>query len=889
MDAISKFEGLDHAQAAALLAKHGRNDMKPPKTSAWLRRLGRVVGEPTLLALLGVLALYLVMGSLGEAVLLGAFVMLVLVITYSEESRTEHTLEALGTFASPRAIALRDGAWTRLAGLDIVPGDLLRLQEGDRVPADVEVLEAHDLRIDESLLSGESAAVWKRQGAAGGLSPVEGAAGGLSPVEGAAGGLSPVEGAAGGLSPVEARPVDSFAWAGSLVLGGQGLARVCATGLNTRVGQLSRSLADIEPDPTPFQRSARKLVLWLGWLGALSCGVVVLLGWRSGLGWAPALLQGLTLAVALVPEELPVVLSVFMAMGSRRLARYKVLVQRLPAVETLGAISVLAVDKTGTLTANRMRLANVLPALGVEEAALLAASARACEPEPFDPMEKEILARAGNPHGSLEKEYELQGLPPRMGHLWSDGILSVKGGLEGVLEHCLPDAAAAAWARTEASRLANQGMRVLGVAEGAVGGLSPVEGAVGGLSPVEGAAGGLSPVEGAAGGLSPVEGAAGELPGGLKLLGLLAFEDPLREGVPEALESCRKAGIRVVMVTGDAPETAGAIAKQAGFSRWDKVALGADLDEAASAACADAARVAAVAAEFDVFARLAPRHKQILIKAWSHAGAVVAMTGDGVNDAPALSQAHVGVAMGERGTDVAREAAGVVLVDDSFISLVEGVRLGRETTRNILRAAAFVLAVHVPIVGLVLLCLFLGLPPLVSAAQVAFLELFIGPACSVVFERAVNSQDVMAQPPRDPKAPFLPWKGILFSVGQGGIIFATVACLYILSLYEAKLPVPQARSLAFTTLMLGDLALCWTLLSPVPAWKLERWTNLWFWGVAFGVMGLLELLRSLSFTESVLSMPPLNANGWRLALELGLAATLWHEIPKLWLKAPTAA
>lgn len=357
-------------------------------------------------------------------------------------------------------------------------------------------------------------------------------------------------------------------------------------------------------------------------------------------------------------------------------------------------------------------------------------------------------------------------------------------------------------------------------------------------------------------------------------MGLLAFEDPLRVGVPEALDSCHKAGIRVVMLTGDAPETARAIAGQAGFSRPDKVALGADLEDA------DPAHVTKLAAEVDVFARLAPAHKQILIKAWSAAGEVVAMTGDGVNDAPALTQAHVGVAMGERGTDVAREAAGVVLVDDSFISLVEGVRLGRETTHNILRAAVFVLAVHVPIVGLVLLCLIAGMPPLVSAAQVAFLELFIGPACSVVFERSRSSVNVMNQPPRDPKAPFLSWQSILFSVLQGAVILGSVATIYIHQL-NAGTPVPEARSLAFTALMLGDLALCWTLLSPLPFWKWERWRNVWFWGVAFGVMGLLELLRSWSFTESVLKMPPLNAQAWGLALGAGLAATLWYELPKM--------
>lgn len=790
-------QGLSSDDAARLLAQHGPNDMHPPQRAAWLRRMGRILREPTLLALLAVLALYLAMGSLSEAVLLGIFVALVLLITYIEESRTESAVDALGRFASPRAVALRDGAWMRVAGVDVVPGDILRLAEGDRVPADLELLEAHDLRVDESLLTGESAAVFKREGDGDG----------------------------------------ALAWAGCRVLGGQGIARVQATGLRSRIGKLSVSLASIEPNPTPFQKAADSLVRWLGWIAVLSCAAVVLLGLYRGQSFTVALLQGLTLAIATVPEELPVILTVFMAMGSRRLARHKVLVQRLPAVKTLGAISLLAVDKTGTLTANRMTLQAVLPAPDVDEAALLQAAARACEPEPFDPMERALLDRAGDPRGSLVKEYELQGLPPRMGHLWDSGLLSVKGGLEGVLEHCAPDAPRD-WARAEAGRLAAQGLRVLGVAEGRVDGLPEA------------------------------------LPGGLRLLGLVAFEDPLRDGIHASLQLCQRAGIRVVMMTGDAPETARAIAAQAGFARPDTVALGQDLQ--------DPAKAQALADNVDIFARMAPEHKQTLVRLWSARGEVVAMGGDGVNDAPALSQAHVGVAMGQRGTDVAREAAGVVLIDDSFTSLVEGVRLGRDTTRRILQAAVFVLAVHVPIVGLVLYCLALGLPPLVSAAQVAFLELFIGPTCSVVFERAFNHQDPMSRPPRDPREPFLSPRRMLAAVAQGAIILGVVAWTYQQGL--GGLGESPARSLAFSALMLADLMLCWTLLSPAPFWARERWDNAWFWGVAFGVMGLLELLRRLPFTEGVLKMPPLDLRGWGHALALAAGATLWHEAPKLFQK-----
>jgi len=795
-------QGLSQAAAAALLAQHGSNQLEAEGRHGFWHRLWDVLREPTLLVLLAVLGIYVFLGQKGDAGLLSLFVFLVIIITFMEETRTEQALKALKNFASPRALVRREGQALRIAGVEVVPGDVLLLMEGDRVPADGRVVESHDFKVDESLLTGESLGVWKQAEGAG----------------------------------------DScMVFAGSLVLQGQATAWVEATGMATRMGGISRGLSGIEPELTPFQKSTHRLVSVMAVVAVLSCGGVVALALAQGQGWGAALVQGLTLAIATVPEELPVVLTVFLALGARRLSREGVLAHHIPAVETLGAITLLAVDKTGTLTTNEMLLAVAQPCCGADEAALLDTAARACELDPFDPMERQILARSGKVQGLLAHEWSLTGNPPRMAHLWQDGSLAVKGAVEGVLQHCdLPEAERERVLEL-ASAMARRGQRVLGVARGSLD----------------------------AAAVPPQE-----IPQGLRFVGLLGFEDPVRPGVRQAIAECQRGGISVVMMTGDAPETALAVARQLGFQRSEQVVTGPQLAQATPA------QVAAWAREADIFARLAPEQKHMLVQAWTAQGQVVGMTGDGVNDAPALAQAHVGVAMGARGTDVAREAADLVLIDDSFTSLVAGVRIGRATTQRILLAASFIVAVHVPIVTLVLACLALRLPPLITAAQVAFLELFIGPACSVVFERNPIESDCMDRRPRDPKAPLVSLKAFAYALLQGLVILAVVLGIYAHGIRAGQDPM-EARSLAFFTLLLSDLLLCWSALSHRPFWWHERWTNLSLYGVSAGVLGLIGLLVALPWTGPLLRMKSLSWGEFLLAGLAAATATLWIEIPKI--------
>jgi Ca2+-transporting ATPase len=794
-------QGLSAEQASALLAEHGPNQLEAEGRHGFFRRLWDVLREPTLLVLLAVLCIYVFLGQKGDAGLLSLFVFLVIIITFMEEGRTEEALKALKNFASPRALVRRGGQAQRIAGVEVVPGDVLLLMEGDRVPADARVLESHDFKVDESLLTGESLGVWKQAGAEGEL---------------------------------------GMAYAGSLVQQGQATALVTATGMATRMGGISRGLSGIASELTPFQKSTKRLVSVMALVAVVSCGCVVALALAQGQGWGAALVQGLTLAIATVPEEMPVVLTVFLALGARRLSKVGVLAHRIPAVETLGAITLLAVDKTGTLTTNEMLLKQLAPCCGADEAALLDASARACELDPFDPMERQILSKCGAVQGELAHEWSLAGRPPRMAHLWKDGRLAAKGAVEGVLQHCSLSEAERQAVLDQAADMARQGLRVLGVAEGRLdASLAPPQ----------------------------------DIPQGLRFAGLLGFEDPVRPGVREAIGECRRGGISVVMMTGDAPETALAVARQLGFQRSEQVVTGGQL------ALAEPGQVERWAREVDIFARLAPEQKHSLVQAWTRQGQVVGMTGDGVNDAPALAQAHVGVAMGARGTDVAREAAALVLTDDSFTSLVAGVRTGRATTQRILLAASFILAVHVPIVTLVLACLALRLPPLITAAQVAFLELFIGPACSVVFERNPIEADCMDRRPRDPQAALVPPKAFAYALLQGLVILAVVLGIYGRGIHGGQDPV-EARSLAFFTLLLADLLLCWVALSHRPFWRRERWANLSLYLVGAGVLGLMGLLVALPWTGPLLHMKPLSLRQLLMASAAAAAATLWAELPK---------
>ena len=760
---IESLQGLSVETAARRLKDEGLNELSVSQRRSSLDIIWEVVREPMFLLLIGAGAIYLVLGDPKEAAILLGFVLLIMGITVFQERRTDNTLNTLRDLSSPRAKVVRGGQICRIPGAEVVREDVLLLAEGDRIPADGRVVEAHELATDESMLTGESVEVSKQA------------------------------------------PADRV-FAGTMVVRGQGVVVVESIGNQTELGKIGRSLGDISMESSPLRAEVSRLTQRLLAVGVGLCLVLVVLFWALRGDLLHAFLAGITLAMGILPQEFPVILIVFMALGARRMAVHQVLTRRLNAIEILGETTVLCVDKTGTLTQNRMALVRLsvggtdldvtaLPDGELPEAyhELLEYALLASEIDPNDPMETAVHKLAGaqlagtehlHSQWTLAHEYELTPQLLAMSHLWRSSadkpvVVATKGAPEAIADLCHLGGAVRADISAQVARLAEQGLRVLGVAK--------------------------------AKHQSAPDWPAIQHDFDLEWLGLLGLADPLRPEVNAAIAQCRRAGIRVVMITGDHPTTARAIARQAGLDA-NEVMTGQDMDQWDAAALSE--RIASV----NVFARVKPAQKLKLVEALKAQGEVVAMTGDGVNDAPALKAAHIGIAMGQRGTDVAREAASLVLLQDDFSSIVRSIHMGRRIFTNLRQALVYTLAVHVPIIGLTVLPVMLGLPLILAPLHIAFLELIIDPACSIVFEAEPGPQDLMDKPPRSAAEALLPSASIWLSLLQGGLASAIVVGLYAFAL-QTGVQAELARSAAFVMLVAANVALVLVSRSNQTTWR----------------------------------------------------------------------
>jgi Ca2+-transporting ATPase len=835
---LDELAGLDEQTATTRLASEGPNELPTTKSRSVAGIALEVAREPMFALLVAAGSLYLIMGKPGDALVLLGFVFVVMGITVIQERRTERALEALRDLSSPRALVVRGGRRRRIPGREVVRGDVLLLNEGDRVPADAILRRAGSLGVDESVLTGESVPVHKAPSASGRHLEKPGGDNSCS------------------------------LFAGTLVTSGQGTAEIVATGIRTELGRIGKAIQQIASEATPLQQETGRIVRVLAIAGLIACAAVAV-GYgvyRGGTWqvWKQGLLAGIAMAMAILPEEFPVILTVFLALGAWRISHSRVLTRRMPVIETLGAATVLCVDKTGTLTQNQMvlrALASDSSALELHEAAsdlpadlrtLLQTAVLASKPEPFDPMERALRTAAerwlpqwaqSHTNWEMMREYPLTSTLLAVSYCWrrdASGSVTVatKGAPEALADLCRLGGEQRARLREQVSTLASRGLRVLGVARAEI------------------CADSL-PREHAA--------LASEF------LGLVGFEDPLRSNVPAAVAECRAAGIRVIMITGDYPETACSIARQAGLERPQAVMTGNELERLSEAELAVRIR------DTQVFARVVPEQKLRIVLALKANDEVVAMTGDGVNDAPALKASHIGIAMGGRGTDVAREAASLVLLDDDFSSIVAAVKLGRRIYDNIRKAISFTLAVHVPVAGLSIVPVFLpGWPLLLLPVHIAFLELIIDPSCSLIFEAEQAEGDVMRRPPRRGVDRLFSRQTVGFAVLQG--LSVLVVCLAIVALARPNHGPDAARALSFAALVVSFL----TIILVNRSWtrsliNILRAPNAAMWWVVAGVALFLSAVLTVPALQRLFSFAPLHADDLVISLVAGFSCLMWFE------------
>lgn len=852
--ADESLNGLTSAQAAQRLQADGPNAL-PGDERRNLRAIVReTLQEPMFMLLLAAGSLYLVLGDLQEGLILFGLVLVVLALTLYQEGKTERAMAALRDLSSPRALVIRNGEPLRIAGRDVVRGDILVVAEGDRIAADAVLVSGNEVQVDESLLTGEAVPVHKVVGTTTDSAP-------------------------------QARPGgdnQTYLYSGTLLVQGHGTAQVVATGARSEIGRIGAALETLSHERSPLKQQTAQLVRVLAVI-AVSASLLLILayGWMRG-DWFAALLAGIALAMALLPQEFTVVLTVIPALGAWRLSKQNVLTRRIAAIETLGATSVLCVDKTGTLTENRMTVTE-LYAQGNAQAssqsmridysttselpeafhALVEYSILASVIDPFDPMEKAFHRLGqhfleGTEHlhrdWTLMREYGLTPELRAMSHVWKamDGeahVVAAKGAPEAIIDLCHLDAPMQARIAAAVDAMASRGLRILGVAQ------------------------------------ARFEGdhwPAIEHDFEFEFIGLLGLADPLRAEIPDAVAQCHTAGIRVVMITGDYPITASAIAQQAQLASDQAQEV---LTGEAMASMSDTElqmRMKTVR----VCARVAPEQKLRIVQALKANGEIVAMTGDGVNDAPALKAAHAGVAMGKRGTDVAREAASLVLLDDNFASIVRAVRLGRRIYANLRKSMTYILAVHVPIAGMALLPVLFGWPTVLFPLHIAFLELIIDPACSMVFENEPSESDVMQRPPRDANAPLFGGMAVGLALLQGVGVLLVVVGAYLWG--STHLTENATHAFTFATLVMGNLALIFANRTHTGSlWTSLRVPNRTLWVVAGLTLGLMAMTIYVPAVAKLFYFSPLAFPEILAAIALGLASVLWFEVIKLSRRTPS--
>jgi Ca2+-transporting ATPase len=745
-------KGLSAQEVNDRLKTFGYNELPTSKPKSLWHIAFEVIKEPMFILLISCGTIYMVLGNYREGAILMSSIFIIIFITFYQYQKTEKALNALKKLSSPRALVVRDNQEMRIAGREVVPDDIVLLHEGDRIPADAKVLVSQNLTVDESMLTGESIPV--------------------------------------------VRDNDELVFSGTLVVQGKATIKITATGSKTQFGKIGTSLQSIEQDETRLQKEMKLLIRNLFIVGAIISVIVVLAFYYTRGNFIASLLNGIASAMAILPEEFPVVLTVFLALGAWRLSKNNVLTRKSSAIESLGSATVLCSDKTGTITQNKMEIAALFCNLTFidkkdfeqnknEIEQLLNVAKLASQIDAIDPMEKAIAItkESINPsttnESKLIKEYplskELFAMTRVMENLNDHSItISTKGAPEAIFNLCKLNEADKTQHLKTVNEMAKKGYRVIAVADSI-----PTNN--------------VYPET-----LQEFE---------FTFLGLIGFIDPIRAEVPNAIKECTNAGIKVIMITGDYPETAKSIGLQIGLDTSKKIVTGDELDKM------DDEQLKQQIGGINIFARVIPEQKLRIVQALKSNNEIVAMTGDGVNDAPALKAANIGIAMGNKGTDVAREAASLVLLDDNFASIVSAIRSGRKIFDNLQKAMSYIIAIHIPIIGLALLpAFFTSLPLLLLPLHIVFMELIIDPVCSVAFESEAEENGIMNRLPRNPNELFFGGRKIFSSALKGALLLAMVVIIYFISVHE-KHTLNEIRAITFSALIIGNIFLILTDLS----------------------------------------------------------------------------
>jgi len=808
--------GLTSLEAARLLTEFGPNSVESDTSRSRLSETFAVLREPMLLLLLAAGLISFFLADLTDAILLMFTVVIVLGISIYQQQRTNRALAALKELTAPLAHVVRDGLEVRISSRDVVPGDLIILSEGDRVVADAELVTVSSLECDESLLTGESIPITKGTG--------------------------------------------EIAFTGSLAVRGHGRARVFATGNETELGKIGKSIESIPYTRTHLQQSIDSIVKAIGGVALLTViAIVIIYGVTRG-NWLEGGIAAIAAAMALIPEEFPVILTLFMALGAWRMARVRVIARQAPAIEALGSVTVLCVDKTGTLTRNEMTVSEVqidhrvIPAHEAVDSEdgfeLLRIASLAAPKTPFDPMDKAFRAFVDIDETTegLISVAEFPVIKERLAyiHIWQQGpslLVAAKGAPEHIAKLCGIEGVDVEEINQRVTTAGEKGLRVIAVATAV--------GEIGKTKSIEGFE--------------------------FRFLGLTFLKDPIREGVPASVRECVTAGIRTIMITGDHPTTARSIAQEIGLHHPNDVLTGSQLSLLSDDELSEHVR------RCQVFARVTPGDKLRLIRALQANGEVVAMTGDGINDAPALRAADIGIAMGGRGTDVAREAAHLIITDDDFTSIVAGVRRGRAIYANIQKAMTYVIAIHIPIFGMALVPVLVADWPLILVpALIAFHEVIIDPASSIAFEVESPDPKIMSQPPRKPRSGIFDRREMLLALLQGLSIFALVFAIFIGNI-ASNTSEEKIRSLTFAALVIANVVLILINRSrTLTLWEaLVKRRNVAIPWLIIGAMTLLLMLLNIPLLRDAFDLASLEWREYLLLLALSYLSVSWLDLHKI--------